>query len=516
MGAVHRRAWALLVLFCVVVIAFGVYCYTRQTEEGFIATNLRNPGAGGAAWGLYIAFDVIFVGVSFAGITVAAIARLFDVDAIKPVTRLAELLTITALLSGGCVVMSDLGRPGVGLMNLPKFANPTSPFFGTFTLVVAGYLFSSLVYFFLSGRADAAHLAEDSSRPFHLFYKLWASGYKGTPNEDKRHQRVSFILAISILPLLVTAHSTLGFIFGIQVGRPGWFSALQAPGFVVMAGVSGTGILILLVVLLRWMFALPIPDKSIRWLGDFMWVLAVVYLYFIVVDELTSSYASPAADRHVAHELTHGRFGVLFFLMAGSLLLSALIPLLLFIGRRLHTPYAAYFVRGQTAVRLVALSAFLANVAAFVKRFLIVVPSQLEGALTPVEKSSYSPALIEFGVVAGLMALTLFMILVFARIFPLVPTPHTIEGEPAPDRPRFIATVLWALFAIALIVLGLADSFRLLRPSEIDPTIPFAPVIFAVGVMALFSSAIVYEVFPRDVQEMQEGADGAAEGARDG
>jgi molybdopterin-containing oxidoreductase family membrane subunit len=488
---------AALVVLCVLLIGFGVYCFTRQCEQGFIITGLRNPGAGGAAWGLYIAFDVIFVGVSFAGITVAAIARLFDVDALKPVTRLAELLTITALLSGGCVVMADLGRPAIGLLNLPKFANPTSPFFGTFTLVVAGYLFSSLVYFFLSGRSDAARLAKDTNRPFRLFYRIWASGYGGTPLEDKRHRRVSFILAISILPLLVTAHSTLGFIFGIQVGRPGWFSALQAPGFVVMAGVSGTGILILLVVLLRKLLVLAIPDKSIRWLGNFMWVLALVYLYFMVVDELTSSYASPAADRHVAHELTHGRFGPLFFVTAGSLLLAALIPLLLYIGRRLHAPYAALFVRGKMAVRLVALAALLANVAAFLKRFLIVVPSQIEGALTPIEHGSYAPTVIELGVVTGLMALTLFMILVFARLFPIVPGGHTAVGEPTPDRPRAIATALWALFAVGLIVLGLADSFRLLRPGEIDPTIPFAPVIFAVGVMALFTSAIVYEVFPR-------------------
>ena len=47
-----------------------------------------------------------------------------------------------------------------------------------------------------------------------------------------------------------------------------------------------------------------------------------------------------------------------------------------------------------------------------------------------------------------------------------------------------------------MIFVGLTDSFRLWSGSEIDPRIPFAPAIFAGGVVLLFSSAIVYEVFP--------------------
>ena len=112
-----KPMWWALVALCVVLMGIGVYSFTRQTEEGFIATNLRNPGGGGAAWGLYIAFDVIFVGISFAGITVAAITRLFDVAVLKPVTRMAELLTITALIGGAGVIMADLGRPLVGPTN---------------------------------------------------------------------------------------------------------------------------------------------------------------------------------------------------------------------------------------------------------------------------------------------------------------------------------------------------------------------------------------------------------------
>jgi Ni/Fe-hydrogenase subunit HybB-like protein len=57
-----------------VVAALGAYAYSREVTEGMVTTGLRDVGVqGGATWGLYIAFVVYFVGVSFAGITVAAL-----------------------------------------------------------------------------------------------------------------------------------------------------------------------------------------------------------------------------------------------------------------------------------------------------------------------------------------------------------------------------------------------------------------------------------------------------------
>lgn len=479
--------WLVALAVAATMLVLGVLAFTRQTQHGFITTSLRNPGYGGAAWGLYIGFDVFFVGVSFAGITVAALCRLFEIEALKPVSRLAELVTITALLGGACAIMSDLGRPLDGLLKLPNYANPHSPFFGTFTLVVAGYLFSSLVYFFLAGRADAAELAGKTRGPLRLFYRAWASGYRGTEEERKRHRRVSYWLALTILPLLVTAHSTLGFIFGIQAGRPGWYSALQAPAFVVMAGVSGIGMVILVTAGARRMFKLHdrIPDASLRWLGNLLWVLALVYLYFMVVEELTATYASPEAERHVAHAVTTGSFAPLFWTTVGCLLMTFLLP---FIG----------YVRRTPSVAPAVVAGLLANVAAVLKRFLIVVPSQTHGSLAPVEPSlPHLPSIVEVAIVGGMFGFVALLILIFMRVFPVVPTPHDgVHGHPPRDGLRTMLTAATAITALVLIALGLADSFRLFSGHEIDPRVPFSPVIFATGVMLLFGSAVVYEVLP--------------------
>ena len=480
--------WYALVALALGLIGLAVYAYSVQYREGYIVTNLRNPGRGGAAWGLYIAMDVYFVGVSFAGITVASIARLFKLDVLEPVTRLAELLTISALLAGACVVIADLGRPGHGLLELPALARPSSPFFGTFTLVVAGYLFSSLVAFYLTGRRDAATMVRVGPRWLRWFYRGWASGYRFTPNEHARHGRTTFWLAITILPLLVCAHSTLGFIFGIQAGRPGWYSALQAPGFLVLAGASGTGMLILAAVILRRMLRLraQIPDAAIHWLGGFLWILSLVYLYFTVVEELTATYAGPRMDRHVAHAIVTGSYSTSFWVYVGTMFLGFFIPFL-------------QYLRAKPSVTGIAIAAALVNVGALVKRLLIVVPSQTHGSYLALDEGTYTPSWIEWSIMAGAASLVLLIILVFARVFPLT---HGHQDEltreaPLPRDPlRKLAAIVWAAGAVALVVIGLTDSFRLWSGGDLDPRLPYAPLIFAVGVMMLFSTAIVYEVLP--------------------
>jgi len=480
--------WHLLVALAIAMFGFGVYAYLYQYEHGDIATGLRNPGNGGAAWGFYIVFYVYFVGISFAGITVASMARLFHIDTLKPVSRMAELLTIVALIVGALMVLADLGRPGHGLRNLPEMARPSSPFYGTFTLVVSGYLFSSLVFFIVAGRADAAGMVREGPRLLRPIYRLWASGFRDEDLVHARHWKSSFWLALTILPLLVIAHSTLGFIFGIQAGRPGWFGALQAPGFVVLAGVSGTGMLIVFAVVGRRMFRVRdrVPDAAIAWLGNFLWILALVYLYFMVTEELTASYAAPRADREMAHDVVTGAYAISFWLVVSCLFLAFLIPFVLYLRRR-------------TSIGWLVTAGVLSNVAAILKRLIIVVPSQTHGGLIQLQKGVYDPTWVEYGVVLGGGGMLLLAILLFGRYFPLVPTPVDPRRREAPlprDLRRTIITWLWGLTSVGLIVVGLLDSFRLFSHGELDPRIPFSPAIFATGVIMLFSSAIVYEVLP--------------------
>lgn len=482
----------LLGLLLLGAAGLGIYAYAQQLLHGDIVTGLRTIGRGGATWGLYIVLDVTFVGFSFAAMLVVVIERLFHVAALKPVTRLAEWIAVLSLLMGGMCVLADLGRPLQGLLNLPRYARIASPFFGTFALVVGGYLFASLVQLFLSGRADAAKRLE-ARPPLRFLHAIWAAGFRGTPGERWRRRRVSGWLAVAILPLLVIAHSTLGFIFGIQSGRPGWYSALAAPGFLLLAGVSGIGLLIVVASIVRGAMRLraALPDAALRWLSTFLLVLTAAFVYVLAVEELTSWYAGSPIDAELLRERLAGAYALPFWTMAGSFLVA------------LAALFLQWASRGFSLQVAVA-AGLLVNLGAFCKRWLTVVPSQTHGLLLPWPRGRYEPTWIEWSVALGVLAIGALLLLVVTRLFPVVP----IDATPAPatkpadarEGARGAARGLLALLTFAggaaLLIAGFLWSARVGHDTYVDPDVPLSPVIFIAGVMATFYAAAVYETVP--------------------
>lgn len=481
--------WYLLIVVLLALIGLGVYAYSRQFIEGLVVTGMRDIGTmGGSAWGLYIAFDIYFVGVSFAGITVAALIRLLNLTPLKPVSRMAELLTVISLILAALTIIPDLGQPVRGILNLFLYARPMSPFFGTFALVIAGYLFASLVYLYLDARRDAAAICARGKGALRGFHRLWAGGYRDTPAEQERHRRASFWLAIAIIPLLITAHSTLGFVFGLQTGRPGWFSALQAPGFVVLAGVSGVGLLVIIAAILRQVLGEKerLSLEVFQWLSNFLMILILVYLYFMVVEWLTTNYAAHHHEARTSAALLTGEYSWVFWgvvaalAMAFVVLLLSHVPalrkvwLLVFLPRYARAagiavlavamvilsqaipiaPQAGLALSPLTVrwltwllgillallaasllselrgnlIGAAVLSGVLVNLAAIGKRYLIVVPSQTYGNLLPYPIGSYSPTWVEYSIIVGLFALGTLLYVLFIKVFPIMEVPELTRG----------------------------------------------------------------------------------------
>ena len=416
--------WLLTLVGLGVLIVIGLIAYGQELTTGMIVTGMRDVGTmGGATWALYITMVVYFVGVSFAGITVAALIRIFNLDHLRPVARIAEVLTVVALILGAMAIMADLGQPLRGIINLFKYARPQSPFFGTFTLVVSGYLFASAVYLFLDGRRDARTLTSYEDNPLRWYHKLWASGYQDTPEERERHRTASFWLALSILPLLIIAHSTLGFVFGLQVGRPGWYGTLQAPAFVALAGVSGLGLIIVLAAIVRKVVGVEhqITMRVFSWLGTFLMVLLFVYLYFLVVEMLTLLYATPEIEKRLSDALLTGEYAPLYWASVAGLVIPVVILVVMALRR-------------SWSLGWVVAAGILVNLAAIGKRLLIVVPSQTHGMLLPYEVGSYTPTLEEIGVVVGMLAFGALLISLFIKTFPAVPLDVEIESPAEPEE----------------------------------------------------------------------------------
>ncbi|MCP3974098.1 MAG: polysulfide reductase NrfD, partial [bacterium] len=298
--------------------------------------------------------------------------------------------------------------PVRGVINMLLYARPQSAFFGTFTLVAGGVLFTSLAYLYLGGRRDAAKLAKVPSR-LQWFHRLWAAGYTDTEPEKDRHQRVMFWLSVGIVPLIVIALSTEGLVFGIQVGRPGWFGSLQGPDFLVLAAASGLANLLVLTAIVRRVLGdwSRIGVGVFKWLGRFLLAATTVALYFMVVELFTLLYATPADERQLADALLKGSYAWIFWLSLGLMVFG--------LGLLIWQAASARWRVGTLVIASVAISS-----AALAERFLTVIPSQTHATLLPYEVGSYFPNWVEFGVVAGLYALGALLIGLFMKAFPII------------------------------------------------------------------------------------------------
>ena len=467
-----------------VVLGFGFFAFLYQEHYGEITTGMRTTGGGGAGWGLYVAFLTYFIGVSFAGTAAAALTHLFKLRAVRPLCRMAELISILALALAAVCIIADQGRPSLALMNLPAYTKVTSPFFGTFVLMCT-YLFASVVFFFLDGRSDAAAMAARGGRLTPL-YRAWAFGWKGTAAELRRNDRTCFWLSCVTLVMLVVEQSTIGFIFGTQIGRPGWFSTLQAPGFLLLAGVSGIGLLLAVTIAARTLLGLQqqLSVKSLRWLAGALLVLLALELYFLATESVTSFYAGAEGDSRIAHVIAFGAYSKLFWTMVGCLVAAFLITV-----SEVATP--------ATSSAWLVLAGVLANVGVALKRYLLVVPSQTESLNLPLDAGSYSPTWVEYGVIGGALALAVAVYLVFVRIFPVLHRDHfhdAVPAEPFWSRVRRLALVgLTLLFGAGLATAGLLSSARVGNEHYLDPEIPASPMVFIIGVATMLLSAVVYD-----------------------
>ncbi|MEE8364060.1 MAG: NrfD/PsrC family molybdoenzyme membrane anchor subunit [Dehalococcoidia bacterium] len=401
--------WVLVFVVALGVVALGAYGYSRQIIEGEHVTGLRDIGTmGGAPWGLYVAFELSFVGIGFGAMMLIALFRLLGITHLRPLTRMLGVISITTLFIGGWSIIADLGQPLRAILNILRYARPMSPFFGTVTIGLVAAFAVIIVYLYLFSRRDAAILARRATR-WSGFLRFVAAGYQDTEAEQARRRRVSAVLAVALAVIGIGAASTSGFVFGFQQGRPGWFGALQAPGFVVRAAATGTAACIVVAVILRR--ALRERERlNLRvfaWLSNMMLATTVAYIYFLLVEVLTARYSATAEETRVTDALLTGEFAWIFWLSAALFAVAVLI-----------TGYQAAARRYSLALIVFAAVAVIG--AGFLKRYLLVVPPLTKGQLMPYVDGSYSPTWVEYAVVAGLIGLGVVVYMLFMKVFPIM------------------------------------------------------------------------------------------------
>ncbi|HXH14020.1 MAG TPA: NrfD/PsrC family molybdoenzyme membrane anchor subunit [Alphaproteobacteria bacterium] len=387
----------------VALIAWGVYAYSRQLSEGLGVTGMNTP----TYWGIYIVNFVFFVGLSAGGVFVASLVHAFNVQAFKSVARIAELLAISCLILATLFILLDLGKPE-RFYHLFIYGRLGSPLIWD-VIVITVYLLVGLAYGYFGARADLLKCMEVLPRRRWL-YRLLALGYTdGSESALRRDRRILRGLAIVALPLAVTLHSVTAWILGLVKARPGWYSPLIAPLFVVSATVSGLALVIVVVVLSKRLLKVAIGARVVPQLGTILAFLIPVLGYFLFAELLTVTFAKEPAELHVFAEMMAGRYAFVFW---GNLILGLLVPLGLLVHPRTRT---------ETGI---AVAAALVVLGVLAERWNIVIPSQFHRDL-PYPPGAYVMTWVEYSVVLGVYALGVLVFALLAKLFPLV----ELEGE---------------------------------------------------------------------------------------
>jgi len=93
--------------FLLLIILIGMFAYFRQLKYGLVVTAMRDY----TSWGIYISNFVFFVAISLVGSLFSSILKLNKNEWAKPLTRISEIIAVSAIICAIVIIIVDMGRP---------------------------------------------------------------------------------------------------------------------------------------------------------------------------------------------------------------------------------------------------------------------------------------------------------------------------------------------------------------------------------------------------------------------
>ncbi len=384
----------------------GVYCWIRQMRLGLGETGLGIP----VSWGFYVTNFVFFIGISHAGTLISAILRISRAEWRRPITRMAEFITVAVLAVGGLQIIIDMGRPD-RLLNILWYGRYQSPLLWDATSITA-YFVASSVYLYVPMIPDIAMLRDRGARP-RFAYAVLAMGWQGTTGQKRVLSRAIAILAVLVIPIAVSVHTVVAFVFSMTL-QPGWHSTVFGPYFVVGAIFSGIAALLLAMILFRSAYGLQsyIKDVHFNYLGILLLVMSLLWFYFTFVEYLTTYYGGEPDELAVFWQKWSGPYAIFFWAMGAF---NFLIPVLILSFRR--------------GVRAVGVASLFVILGMWLERFIIVVPTLSRPRLPELPSGTYLPTWLEWGELVGSLCMFGLIYVLFTRFFPIVSVWEIQEGR---------------------------------------------------------------------------------------
>lgn len=405
------------VAFLLVLCAIGAYAYYRQLSEGLVVTSMRDY----ASWGIYISNFVFFVAISLVGSLITAVLRLTNVHWSTPLTRIAEIIAVSAITFASLIIIVDMGRPE-RFYNLFLHGRLQSPIIWD-VIVITTYFFISILLLYFPLLPDFQILLrfkEKTGKSLNKLYSFLGSFWKNTPAQIKISDKAINILSITIIPVAFSIHTVTSWLFATTY-RPGWDSTNFGAYFISGAFLVGAGGVIVAMYIFRTHYKLEkyITNDHFDKMGKIVVLLALLYLYFNVNEFLVPAFKMKKSEEEHLVGLFTGEFASVFWF---AITTAMIIPILILLFKKGRKPLPAF------------IAGILVVVGSWFKRYLIVTPTLLHPFLpmhdVPQNYMHYFPSWEEWAIAIGSLAGALLVITFFARIFPIIPIHETIiENE---------------------------------------------------------------------------------------
>jgi len=403
------RAWYLAFTFTASLATLGFLLIGYTVYEGIGVWGNNRP----VCWAFDIINFVFWIGIGHAGTLISAILFLFRARWRNAIARFAEAMTIFAVMCAGIFPLIHVGRPWLAFWLLPYpnqrgiWPNFRSPLVWD-VFAVSTYFSVSLLFWYLGLMPDIASMRDRTKNRFlKVVYAVLCLGWRGSASHWRHFDKAYLLLAGIATGLVLSVHSVVSFDFAVSL-LPGWHMTIFPPYFVVGAIFAGFAMVVIALAVMRAAmgFSNLITMNHFDVMNKVILAMACIMGYAYLMEGFTAWYSM---NPYVHHTFAAYVWGTYWWLGWLTLACNVLIPQLLWVPR---------FRRSFPVMIFVALAV---TAGMWLERFVIIV-SSLHQDFLPAAWHTYMPTLVDFGILLGSFGLFFTLVLLFARVLPVIAT----------------------------------------------------------------------------------------------
>jgi Ni/Fe-hydrogenase subunit HybB-like protein len=363
------------------------------------------------AWGLAIAEYVWWIALASGGTIVSALFFLTRSPWRSATNRIAESMLLSAAPCAGVMPIMHLGRPGLFYWLFPYptvmgvWPQVRSPLWWDFICLLC-YILMSIMYYYAGILPDLATVRDLARTRFkQIFYGVAALGWRGSSAQWQNQRVVYAIMSAIMAPMVISVHSVVGLDFAGGL-TPGWHDTQFPPYFFFGAVISGTAVIIMLTILVRWGYRLHdvLTEYHFNAMAKVMLVGSVMLAYAYVWEAFGPFYGSDVAEKTEFFQRAFGFAAPAFW---SEKILTVVVPQLLWFPVVRRNQFLLLVIAGGIIVGM------------WQERF-VFTTSSLEHDYMPSYWGYYYPTFWDWACLAGTIGLFLTLFFLFLRFAPII------------------------------------------------------------------------------------------------